>query len=66
MLQMFLLFDTFQENVTAENDEKEESKSSIKGMPVDDVSNLVRKKFKRPAEDETQRKGKRIKDDFYP
>uniref|UniRef100_A0A1I8EFU6 Tetratricopeptide SHNi-TPR domain-containing protein n=1 Tax=Wuchereria bancrofti TaxID=6293 RepID=A0A1I8EFU6_WUCBA len=50
------------ENVVME-DNKEEVlyKSSIKGMPVDDVSNLVRKKLKRSTEDEAERKTKRTK-----
>ncbi|EFO23971.2 hypothetical protein LOAG_04513 [Loa loa] len=36
-------------------------KSSVGGMPIDDVSNLVRKKLKRSAEDEAQRKPKKTK-----
>lgn len=55
---------TFQESVVVEDKEGEISlKSSIKEMPVDDVSNLVRKKLKRPAGNETQKKMKRTKDD---
>ncbi|VDK64520.1 unnamed protein product [Onchocerca ochengi] len=52
------------ESVVVEDNEGEISlKSSIKEMPVDDVSNLVRKKLKRPAGNETQKKMKRTKDD---
>ncbi|KAL3994688.1 hypothetical protein ACH3XW_22735 [Acanthocheilonema viteae] len=55
------------ENVATEDDKKEVSlKSSIKGMPVDDVSSLVRKKLKRPAEDEVQKETKRTKDNGNP
>lgn len=61
-----LTFGTFQESIAADGDEKEVSlKSSIKGMPVNDVSSLVRKKLKRPAEDE-QKKAKKTKDDNNP
>lgn len=58
---------TFQKTTVAEGDEEKVSlKSSIKGMPVDDVSNLVRKKLKRSVEDETQGKTKRTKGDGDP
>ncbi|VDP14375.1 unnamed protein product [Onchocerca flexuosa] len=55
------------ESVIVEDNEGEISlKSSIKEMPVDDVSNLVRKKLKRPAGNETQKKTKRPKDGDDP
>ncbi|VDK67341.1 unnamed protein product [Litomosoides sigmodontis] len=55
------------EIIAANGNENEVSlKLSIKGMPVDDVSSLVRKKLKRSAEDEEQKKAKRIKGDNNP
>ncbi|KAK6104103.1 hypothetical protein QQG55_15005 [Brugia pahangi] len=55
------------ENVVMEdNREVVLHKSSIKEMPVDDVSNLVRKKLKRSTEDEAERKTKRTKSSDDP
>ncbi|CAG9531286.1 unnamed protein product [Cercopithifilaria johnstoni] len=54
------------ESIDAENGKEVSLKSSVKEMPVDDVSSLVRKKLKRPAEDEAQRKTKSAKGDGDP
>uniref|UniRef100_A0A915PGY9 Tetratricopeptide SHNi-TPR domain-containing protein n=1 Tax=Setaria digitata TaxID=48799 RepID=A0A915PGY9_9BILA len=49
------------ESISVEDDEENSLKSSVKEMPVDDVSNLVRKKSKRPAENAQGEEPKRIK-----
>lgn len=54
--------DIFQKSV--ESDEKGvTSEAAVKGMPVDDVSSLVRKKAKRVAEDEPKEEAKRARSD---